>query len=140
VISVLNEKSDHLGLVDVYVSRINNPGDIVGTYSRGSLAKAKVDFIVLPPETASEIKGEAKAPNETELSIFITLPTFEVKGKLRWRGTLSVKNILTIDARRYLPILDATARNAFLPTVHFASPVLLINKDKIEFLCLNEEN
>jgi hypothetical protein len=40
LIDVLSDKlTAYMDLVDIYVSRINKPGDIVGTYKRGSLVK-----------------------------------------------------------------------------------------------------
>ena len=48
LIDVLADKmTNYLDLVDIYVSRNNNPGEIVGTYQRGSLGKEEINFVVL---------------------------------------------------------------------------------------------
>jgi len=54
LIDVLSDRiTDYLDLVDIYVSRINNPGSIVATYHKGSLVKNEITLYPPSKFTAS---------------------------------------------------------------------------------------
>ena len=57
-----DQMTNFLDLVDVYVSRNNNPGEIVHTYQRGSLVKEEINFIVLPSEAQAISKERFYSP------------------------------------------------------------------------------
>lgn len=71
--------TEHLDLIDIYVSRLNNPGDIVATYPKGALVKREINFVLLPSEADSISKERFYAPNRVSLPIFITVPSFELE-------------------------------------------------------------
>jgi hypothetical protein len=66
------------------------------------------------------------------------VPSFEIQGKFQWMGDLDVKKILTAETQKFLPILDATTSNSLIPKVNFQGPLVLVNKAKIELLCIGE--
>lgn len=139
LVDILGDRTtDYLDLVDIYVSRINSPGNIVATYQRGSLVKHYVNFILLSSETESVSKDRFYTPNRVSLPIFITVPSFEIEGQFQWMGDLEIKKILATDVQTFLPILDATARNAHFPQVTFKGPAILVNKSKVEMLCIGD--
>jgi hypothetical protein len=141
LIDILSDRTtDYLDLIDIYVSRINNPGNIVGTYKKGSLVKNEINFILLSSETESISKDRFYAPNRVSLPIFIAVPSFEIDGKFQWLGDLEVKKILATDTQRFLPIMNATARNASYPDVTFQGPALLVNKVRVQVLCIGDKN
>lgn len=130
--------TDYLDLVDIYVSRINNPGEIVGTYQKGSLVKSEINFILLSSEVEGISKERFYVPNRISLPIFVTVPSFEVQGKFQWMGDLDVKKILTADTQKFLPILDASTTNSHFPKVTFEGPIALVNKSKIQLICIGD--
>ena len=137
LIDVLSDRmTDYLDLVDIYVSRINNPGSIVATYQKGSLVKNEVTFILLSDEKESKSK-ERFYSNRDNIPIFISVPSFEIHGQLQWGGghELDIKKILSLETQNFLPILSATASNSLLPEVAFQGPVALVNKTKVQVLC-----
>lgn len=139
LIDVLGDRmTDYLDLVDIYVSRINNPGEIVATYQKGSLIKEEINFILLPNESEGVSKERFYVPNRVSLSIFLTVPSFEILGKFQWMGDLDVKKILTTETQKFLPILEVTSSNSLVPKVNFQGPLALVNKAKIELLCIGE--
>jgi hypothetical protein len=139
LVDVLGDRmTDYLDMVDIYVSRINNPGEIVATYQKGSLVKNEISFILLSDETEGLSKERFYVPNRVNLSIFVTLPSFEINGKFQWMGDLDVKKIMTTETQKFLPILEATSTNAHFPKVNFQGPIALVNKNKIELLCIGE--
>jgi hypothetical protein len=136
LIDVLNDRlTDYLDLVDVYISRINNPGDIVATYPRGSLIKKELVFILLSDETEGASK-ERHFGTRDHVPIFMTVPSFEIHGQFQWGSSdLDVRKLLAAEAQIFLPVLEAKAANSLLPQVTFQGPVALVNKAKIEVMC-----
>ena len=130
--------TDYLDLVDIYVSRINNPGEIVATYQKGSLVKDEVNFILLSSELEGTSKERFYVPSRVSLPIFVTVPSFEIHGKFQWMGDLEIKKILTTDTQKFLPVLDAKSVNAHFPKVAFEGPIVLVNKSKIEVICIGD--
>jgi len=140
LIDILGDRTtDYLDLVDIYVSRVNSPGSIVATYPKGSLVKQEINFILLSSLTESISKDRFYAPNRVALSIFVTVPSFEISGKFQWLGDLDIKKIMATEVQKFLPVLDGTARNAHFPEVTYEGPALLVNKAKIEVLCMDEK-
>jgi hypothetical protein len=140
LIDVLGDKmTNYLDLVDIYVSRNNNPGEIVGTYQRGSLEKNEINFIVLSSETQAISKQKFYTPNRVSLPIFLTVPFFEIKGNFQWMGDLDVKKILTAETQKFMPILEASAANPFFPQFNFQGPTALVNKTKVQVLCITDK-
>lgn len=130
--------TDYLDLVDIYVSRINNPGDIVATYQKGSLVKDEINFILLSSELEGTSKDRYYVPNRVSLPIFVTVPSFEIHGKFQWMGDLDLKKIMTTETQKFLPVLDANSVNANFPKVTFEGPIVLVNKSKIELICIGD--
>jgi len=141
LIDVLTDPTtDYLDMVDIYISRINNPGDIIDTYEKGTLVKEEINFLLLATETEGTSK-ERHYSSRQSLPIFLSIPSFEIHGKIRW-GTkeLQAKRILGPDAQHFLPILEATASNSLFPKVTFQGPLALINKTKIQVVCAGHSN
>lgn len=130
--------TDYLDLVDIYVSRINNPGEIIATYHRGSIVKDEINFILLSSEVEGTSKERFYVPNRVSLPIFLTVPAFEIHGKFQWMGDLEVKKILTTETQKFLPVLDASSVNSHLPKVTFEGPIALVNKSKIAVICIGD--
>lgn len=136
LIDVLSDRmTDYLDMADVYVSRINNPGSIVGTYPKGSLVKNEITFILLPDETEGTSK-ERFFSSRDNLSVFISVPSFEIYGHLQWGvKDLDIKKVLSLESQNFLPVTNITATNSLLPQVKFEGPMALVNKTKIQVLC-----
>ena len=140
LVDVLADRmTNYLDLVDVYVSRNNNPGEIVHTYQRGSLVKEEINFIVLPTETQAISKERFFSPNRTSREIFLTVPFFEIRGLFQWMGELDIKKLMATDTQKFLPILEANAANPFYPKANFQGPTALVNKAKIQTICISNK-
>jgi hypothetical protein len=133
-----DQMTNFLDLTDVYISRINKPGEIIATYQKGSLIKNEINFILLPSEAQSVSKERFYTHNRARLPIFTTVPSFEVEGQFQWLGDVDIKKILTTDTSKFLAVLNGTATNSFFPQVSFQGPAILVNKAKIEMLCIAE--
>jgi hypothetical protein len=131
---ILNDRlTDFLQVRNVYVSRINRPGDIVGTYKLASLIKKQINFVVLPTE-ADGLSQEHKynAFSKSAEDVFMTLPSFEVIGRLEIIGKFDLKALLAIGTSKFMPIFQGKAINALNPEVNFSGPVILVNKEALE--------
>lgn len=130
---VLNDRmTDYLTVENVYVSRINAPGDIVGRYEKASLLKQHITFVVLPTETDGLSKEHKyNAFSKSTEKVFITLPSFEINGSLEIIGKFDLKAILAVGTTKFMPIFRGEAVNAFFPEVQFGGPVLLVNKQAV---------
>lgn len=141
MVTILNDRSsNYLNLVDVYISRINAPGDIIATYQRGAILKDEVSFILLPNEMDGASSDNQDPNTQINIPLFITLPLFEVEGNLQWRRDRDVKNILNVDSHRFFSVTQATIRNAFVPKIVFEATNVLINKSKLSILCFDGAN
>lgn len=139
LVDVLSDRmTDYLDLTDVYVSRINKPGEIIGTYAKGSLVKEEINFILLSSEAESIPKERFYTPNRKNRPFFTTVPSFEINGQFQWLGDVEVKKILATDTHKFLTVLNGTATNSMYPEVTFQGPAILVNKSKIEMLCIGE--
>ncbi len=139
---ILNDRlTDFLSVQNVYVSRINTPGEIVVTYKKASLLKRLITFVVLPTE-ADGLSKEHKynAFSKSNQDVFITLPSFEIRGRLEIIGKFDLTAILAIGTTRFMPIFQGEAVNAFYPTVRFSGPIILVNKESVSlFTVIKEE-
>jgi len=133
--------SDYLSLKDVYVSRIYKPGDIVGYYKGGSLTKEQITFVVLPTEADGHSKDHTYPALARHMQqVFVTVPSFEIRGSLQIVGKLDLPAMLTTGTSKFMPLLSATATASLLPHVQFSGPVILVNKSSVELFCLADED
>ena len=136
LVDVLADRmTDYLDIVDIYISRINAPGDIVATYQKGSLVKDEIIFILLSSESEG-ISKERFYTTRDDIPLFISVPSFEILGQLKWGSkVLDIKKLLSAETHNFLPVSDVTATNSLMPTVKFQGPMALVNKSKVQVLC-----
>jgi hypothetical protein len=132
--------SDFLLLEDIYVSRIHKPGEIVANYTTGSLIKDQITFVVLPTEADGLSKDHAYPYLTRQMrEVFLTVPSFEIRGSLKVVGKLNLQALLAIGTDKFMPLLNTTASLSLLPQVQFAGPVILVNKSSVELFCVADE-
>ena len=132
--------SDFLFLKDVYVSRIYKPGEIIAYYHTGSLIKDQITFVVLPTEADGLSKDHVYPALTRQMrKVFITVPSFELRGSIRVVGKLDLQALLVTGTDKFMPLLNATASSSLLPQVQFSGPVILVNKSSVELFCLADK-
>jgi len=135
LINMLSEEStQYLNLMDIYVSRIEKPGEIIRSDPRGTLKVEDLLFILPPYDAKNVIYNANPTPTQTKISIFATLPSFEVEGDYIWRIDRNVNEILTDTTRRFAPVFQAVVRSSLVPKVYFQGEMIIINRAKIELL------
>ena len=140
LVDVLGDRmTDYLDLADVYISRNNNPGEIIHTSRWGTLVKAEINFIMLSSETQATSKERFYSPQRTSRQIFLTVPFFEIEGLFQWLGDLEIKKLMATDIQKFLPVLKVNATNPFFPESTFQGPTALVNKARIQTLCISND-
>jgi len=133
--------SDFLPLQDIYVSRIYKPGEIVTYYKMGTLIKNHITFVVLPTESDGLSKDHTYPALARQMrEVFVTVPSFEIRGLLKVVGKLDLQALLTIGTEKFMPLLNATAVSTLLPQVQFSGPVILVNKSSVELFCVADKD
>jgi len=133
--------SNLLSMQDIYVSRIQKPGEIVAHFKSGAIFKDRITFAVLPTE-ADGLSKDHVYPSLTRqmTEVFVTVPSFEIQGSLRVTGKLDLHALLTIGTEKFIPLLKATASSSLLPQVQFSGPVILVNRTSIELFCVADKD
>lgn len=129
--------NSYLELEDACVSRINAPGEIIAHYEEATIRKDNIVFIILARrEDGDPPKSTGTFLRPVTRKAFITLPAFEVFGTIETDPNASPREILVQSVGRFVAIYDGAARAANYPKTEFNSRLILINRERIEALCL----
>jgi hypothetical protein len=139
---MLNDRTTgFIQLEDAYVSPIDRPGEIIGTYSASSLTKANVTLVLVPrrDDVLSRKQAYGSYYGTHLRQIFLTVPAFEVVGYLRLSARVDLRRLLSVETEEFIPILDGRVRASIWPDVAFTGGGVLVNKHHIGAFCLAEE-
>lgn len=138
---LIDPLNSYLELEDAYISRITAPGEIIAHYQLAAIRKENILIIILnrredgdPPKTS----GVFLRP--VIRTAFMTIPSFEIRGQIETEPKAGPREILVQAVGRFLPAYDATATVALFPKITFGGKLLLINKEKIEALCIEDHS
>ncbi|HEY4690915.1 MAG TPA: hypothetical protein VIK33_16505 [Anaerolineae bacterium] len=138
---VLNDHTlSYIELDIAYVSRIDKPGDLIANYTTAILHKENISFCVVASQIEMALKQVPSAQYFTRRSrnVFLTVPSFEITGHIDVPGSLDLHKMMAIGVERFMPIFNATATIALLQTVQFGGDLILVNKERIQVLCVAE--
>lgn len=137
----LNDRTtSFLELRDAYVSRISHPGEISSTYSMSSLVKDNIMFVVIPREEGIITERPTYALfGKQSYDVFLTTPSFEIRGTLEAIGKLDLKALLASGTEQFMTLTKASAVVALFPNITFSGEAILVNKAWIQLLCVNQE-
>ena len=135
-----NPNTDFLDLEDAYVSRIHEPGKIVGSYSEASFRKRNINFIILQDRRDGTVMGTAHGRSifarGRPIPVFLTIPSFEIVGSVIHDGQTAPSTILVHTLGHFQPIFDAVACAALFPHVTYSGDLILVQKDYVGIFCL----
>jgi hypothetical protein len=138
----LNDRtSSYLLMEDAYVSPIDRPGDITASYAQAALRKENITMAVLTNKDDGLSKKQSFGSyyGTSLKNVFITVPQFEVRGFLQVVGKFDLHALLAIGTDRFMPILDGTTFASLWPDIQFDGGVILVNKDSVGVMCVQEE-
>jgi len=141
---LMDTLNDHtLSYVDLdiaYVSRIDKPGELIADYAVSILRKENISFCVVASQIEMALKTVPPAQYFTRRSrmVFCTVPSFEITGLIDVPGNVDLHKMMAIGTERYMPIYKATATISLLQSVKFSGELILVNKERIQVLCIGD--
>jgi len=134
LLETLNDRlTSYLELQDAYVSRISKPGEIIGTYNFASLRKDGISFVLLStPDTEVTERPVYTYFTKRPYLVFVTVPSFEIKGKLLAPAKLDLQVYLVKEAENFLTLSEAQAVVTEMPQISFSGVTFFVNKARIE--------
>jgi hypothetical protein len=142
LVDLLNDQTtSFVELEDAYVSPIDRPGDIVGTYAASNLAKVNLTIALVPlqDDVLSRKQAYGSYYGTYLHQVFLTVPSFEIAGYLRLSARVDMRRLLAMDAEGFISVLDGRVRASVRPDVVFTGGGVLVNKRQIGVFCLGEE-
>jgi hypothetical protein len=133
--------TDYLEIENIYVSPIQQPADIKAHYQYGSLSKENIVMVILArlEDGLSRSSSYGDYVGHIVHDVFLTVPSFEVRGSLATRGKIGLRDYMAMQAERFIPIAEATATVSLAPNIRFQGGMLLVNKSHIGIICMSGE-
>jgi hypothetical protein len=133
--------TDYLDLEEAYVSRIHQPGDIIGSSTHGAFRKDNINFIVMQDRRDGVPIGTSHGysiySRGRPMSVFLTVPSFEITGEVFYDGKASPAGVIVQTIGRFLPIFVAKASASLVPEISYSGDLILIHKEHIGVFCLD---
>jgi hypothetical protein len=140
-----DQLNDHttafLSLEDVYISNIERPADITISYPNSILRKHSITAVVVAREEDGLPRKHTYGSyfGAYLCKVFITTPSFEIKGHLRLSGRLDLRTVLTTGTDDFISVLDGQMLSSVHSDVAFTGGIVLVNKDHIGAFWVAEE-
>jgi hypothetical protein len=135
----LNDRlTSYLELYETFVSRLHKPSEIVASYDLASLRKDGVTFVVLAAEEETSERHAYGYFAKQPYDVFLTVPSFEIRGRLRVIGKLDLHVLLVKGTENFISISNPVASPCFFPDITFTGGTVLVNKARIELFCVSE--
>jgi len=129
-------------LESAYISRIERPGEIIADYALSTLRKEHLLFAMIAGSTEGAVKKIARTTSFYTRWLhqaWIAIQSFEVTGYIESTGKLDLHALLVTATDRFMPVLKATSTISLIPTTKFQAELVLVNKDAIDVLCVEEK-
>jgi hypothetical protein len=130
-----------LVLEDAYVSNVEHPGEIVASYTAAVFRKSNITAAVVARQEDGLLRQQSYGSylGTYIRKIFITVPSFEIKGYLRLSGKMDLRTVLTTGTDAFIPVLDGEMRSSIRPEIFFTGGAVLVNKAHVGVFCMEEE-
>jgi len=134
---LMNDQSQSFLLVfNVRLSRLDREARLEAIASAAYLSKENLGFVIAPSrEVRKQEKGRYTA---YEREVLVTLPGFELEGRFLGphRSDLWTFSPTTLDP--FFVLTAATARIAAVPDATLGGDMILVNRDRLESICLGD--
>ncbi|MBN1661209.1 MAG: hypothetical protein JXA93_22645 [Anaerolineae bacterium] len=134
---VLNDRSQsYLLAYNVYVSRLDDAGTIMAHAPMAYISKDNLSLVVVAArEARSPDRGRFSAH---EYRALVTLDGFEVEGRFIGPHRLDLRAFSPANLDSFIILTDAVAQPMAIPDLSFAGEAILINRSRLQSMCLNE--
>jgi len=134
---LLNDRSlSYMMAVNVYISRLLEPGEIITHVPVAYLSKENLSFVVVQAREARQ--AERTRYSAQEYRALITLPAFEITGKFLGPLRVDMQVFSPAGLDPFVIVTEATAQIAALPEVTFCGEAILVNGARLESFGLSE--
>jgi len=122
----------------VQVMRLINLKEVIASHTSALVEKEGIMLAISRGEggEATE-RSYYKRVDTAKWDVFMTIPSFELFGRLHVRGTGGLRTALLRWTGQFIPLTDAKAVYSLYPEVSFSSNVIVVNKSRIETVCLD---
>jgi hypothetical protein len=138
-----NPHTDFLELDDAYISRIHEPGRIVGSYDKASFRKENISFVILQDRRDGMMMGTSSDRSifarGRPIDVFLSIPSFEIYGSVLYDGQAAPSTILVHTLGHFQAVFDGKACAALFPDVVYSGDLILVQKDRVGIFCLAHE-
>jgi hypothetical protein len=137
---MLNDRlSSYVQLQDVYMARVDNPGEIIVSYSYAQLLKDNLLFAIVSAEESFSKAGRSISYfGKQRRRAWLALATFEIEGHFLMTGrSADFEAYLAKGVDAYIPIQDGIAQLSGQPDISFSGEAFLINRTQIDLFCLD---
>lgn len=134
---LLNDKSQSfLIMFDAEVSQFHKPDEVQARVPIAYLAKENLSFVLVPLR-------ETRAPDRSRYTVHqyqavAIVPRFEIHGKFVGPHRLDLRTFSPAAFDSFLVLTEARAQNAEIPEIVLHSEAILVNRARLECLCLTE--
>jgi hypothetical protein len=132
-----NPNRSFVELEDAYVSRIHQPGEIVVSFKETAFRKDSINFIVLQNRREGVPLGSQSFTRGRPISIFLTVPSFEIRGEIYHEGKLAAQDVVGKAYGRFLLIFSAKASASLYPDISYSGDLILVHRDRVGILGLS---
>ncbi len=136
--AIYDVTTSYLTVTEAYFSVVTNPADIASNYPSATIVKKNLSFAITS-NTEDSLRRDQRYGSYLKLKptgVFITLPSFEIRGYLRIPGRIDVLMLLGTQTEDFLTLIDPVARCSYKPEISYQGGAAIINKRHISFLGL----
>ena len=140
-----DQLNDHttafIQLEDVYISNIGRPAYISASHSLSILRKHGISAaVVAAQEDGMPREHTYGSYAGTSLrKVFITIPSFEVRGDLYVAGRADLRTVLTTGTTEFILLFNGNMKSALDPDTMFTGGAILVNKGHIGSFSVEKE-
>ena len=126
-----NPNRSFMDLEDAYVSRINQPGEIVASFKETAFRKNNINFIVLKNKRDGLPVSSQIYTRGRSINIFLTVPSFEIRGEIFHDGRLLASDIVGKAHGQFLLIFSGRASASLYPNISYSGDLILVHRERV---------
>ena len=126
-----NPNRSFMNLEDAYISRINQPGEILASYKETAFRKDNINFIVLQNKREGLPVSSSLYTRGRSINIFLTVPSFEIRGEVFHEGRLLAGDIIGKSHGQFLLIFSGMASASLYPDISYSGDLILVHRERI---------
>jgi len=134
---LLNDRSrSYLLIFNVYISRLDEPGEIGAHAPTAYLSKDNLSFVIVSSREVRTI--EPGRFNSQEYAVLITLAGVEIRGIFTGPHRFDLRTFTPATLDTFITLTEANAQIVNVADVTLSGEAILVNRARLESFCLDE--